>query len=409
MHDLDRTQLEMGWESGSFGYESDQEYGETQDELYGELSGATGVFNEMDELELAAQLLEVTDEAELDQFLGSLLSTASGAIGGALRSPVGNAVGGILKGVAKKALPAAGAAVGDWLAPGRGGKIGSQLATAAGNLFGLELEGLSAEDQEFEVARNFVRLAGAAVENAAQAPSNAPPAAVAQKAVAAAAQQYAPGLLKPARPMPARNGGQRRHAAAGNGREVAMSGGGGSPFSEAEEMTLAAELLEVADEAELDQFFGDVIKKAVGGLSKAASGPLGGVLKGLAKQALPMVGGALGSLIPVPGVGTAVGTAVGKALSKALEMESAGLDSEDQEYEMARNVIRVAGNAAQKVAQASPSADPQVAARNAVMAAQREVLPGAIQTGMVGPAQGAINRQEGRWERRGNRIVLHGV
>ena len=169
MHDIDRTQLEMGWESGNFGYESDQElYGEAQDELYGEFSGPPGIFTEMDEMELAAQFLEVTDEAELDQFLGSLLSTASKAIGGALRSPVGNAVGGILKGVAKKALPTAGAALGDLIAPGVGGQIGSQLATSAGKLFGLELEGLSAEDQEFEAARRFVRLGGAAAEKAAK-------------------------------------------------------------------------------------------------------------------------------------------------------------------------------------------------------------------------------------------------
>ena len=33
------------------------------------------------------------------------------------------------------------------------------------------------------------------------------------------------------------------------------------------------------------------------------------------------VGGALGSLLPIPGVGTAVGTALGGALSKAHELE----------------------------------------------------------------------------------------
>lgn len=406
MHDIDRTQLEMGWETDEFGYESDQElYGEAEGELYGELGGTSGVFNEMDEMELAAQLLEVSDEAELDQFLGSLLSKASSAIGSVMRSPVGNAVGGILKGVAKKALPAAGAAVGDWLAPGVGGKIGSQLATSAGKLFGLELEGLSAEDQEFEVARRFVRLAGATVENAAQAPPNASPAAVAQNAVAAAAQQHAPGLLNTA----TRNGRQRPPAAARNGREVGRYGEGESPFSEAEELALAAELLEITDEAELDQFLGKLIKKAAGGLRKIASGPLGGMLKGLAKKALPMVGGALGSFIPIPGVGTAVGSAVGSALSKALEMEYGGMNSEDQEFEMARNVVRVAGSAAQKVAQAQPGTDPQAAARNAVLAAARQYVPGMAQAGINNPTPGTGQRQRGRWERRGKAIILHGV
>ena len=182
-----------------------------------------------------------------------------------------------------------------------------------------------------------------------------------------------------------------------------------NPFSEAEEMALAAELLGITDEAELEQFLGGLIKKAVGGLSKVASGPLGGVLKGLAKKALPIVGGVLGSMIPIPGVGTAVGSAVGSALSKALEMEFAGLNGEDQEFEMARHVVRVAGSAAQKVAQAQPGADPQATARHAVLAAARQHTPGLAQTGMASPTQSTGQRHRGRWERRGNTIVLHGV
>src|SRR5450830_1702159 len=80
------------------------------------------------------------------------------------------------------------------------------------------------------------------------------------------------------------------------------------------------------------------------------SGPLGGVLKGIAKQALPFVGGALGSMIPIPGVGTMIGRAAGTALSKALEMELEGLDQEQQEFEMARRFVRIAASAAQGAA-----------------------------------------------------------
>lgn len=214
MHDLDRTQVELGWETGDF--ETDGEaalYGETglygeaemdgegMDEWYGEAEMGQGLFNEMDEMELAAELLEVSDEAELDQFLGNLIRKASRAVGGVLRSPVGNALGGILKGVARKALPIAGSALGNLVAPGVGGSIGGQLASSAGRLFGLELEGMSAEDQEFEVARRFVRLAGDAVQNAAQMPNQAP-ATAAQNALVAAAQRHAPGLLKAATPTP---------------------------------------------------------------------------------------------------------------------------------------------------------------------------------------------------------------
>lgn len=182
-----------------------------------------------------------------------------------------------------------------------------------------------------------------------------------------------------------------------------------SPFSEAEEMALATELLEITDEAELDQFLGDLIKKAASGISKVAKGPLGAALKGLAKKALPMVGGALGSFIPIPGVGTAVGSAVGSALSKALEMEYGGLNSEDQEFEMARNVVRVAGSAAQKAAQAQPGADPQSTARNAVLAAARQHLPGMAQQPGTAATPRPGQRQRGRWERRGKAIILHGI
>ena len=68
-----------------------------------------------------------------------------------------------------------------------GGAIGGKLASAVGRIFGLELEGMSGEDQEFEVARRFVRLAASAAQKAAAARS----------AVAAAARRHAPGLLSP--------------------------------------------------------------------------------------------------------------------------------------------------------------------------------------------------------------------
>ena len=52
----------------------------------------------------------VTDEQELDQFLGKLISKISRTAGSIIRSPAGKALGGVLKGAAKKALPIAGPA-----------------------------------------------------------------------------------------------------------------------------------------------------------------------------------------------------------------------------------------------------------------------------------------------------------
>lgn len=197
MHDLDRTQnmFESEYqdtEMFEFADEGEQE-GEYQDEFGYEAESA---FDEIEEMELAAELLEITDEAELDQFLSKLIKKVGRGVGSFVKSGVGRQIGGMLKGVAKKALPMVGGALGNMVVPGLGGMAGSQLASAAGGMFGLELEGLSPQDQEYEVARRFVRFAGAAAKNAANASSNTPLQQIARRAVIEAAQNHAPGLLR---------------------------------------------------------------------------------------------------------------------------------------------------------------------------------------------------------------------
>lgn len=191
-----------------------------------------------------------------------------------------------------------------------------------------------------------------------------------------------------------------------------------SPFSEAEELELAAELLSVSSEAEMDQFLGKLVRGAWKGLKKVGSvvgkiaKPLGGVLKGVAKAALPFVGGALGSFIPIPGVGTALGSALGGALSKALEMEFGQLEQEEQELEMARRFVRLAGTAARKAALASADADPQQAAEMAVVNAARQQVPNLpvnVTGGGLTPGRPAGSAPTGRWVRRGNQIAVLNV
>ena len=156
--------------------------------------GTGEVFGEVLETELAVELLEIRDEAELDQFLGKLVSSAGGALGKMVRSPVGRAIGGVLKGVAKKALPLAGGALGAFVGGPIGAKIGSGLASAAGQALGLELQEMSAEEQEVQGARQFVRVAGETVKNALSAPPSADPRQVAGSAAVAAVRKHAPGL-----------------------------------------------------------------------------------------------------------------------------------------------------------------------------------------------------------------------
>jgi uncharacterized protein (DUF697 family) len=159
-----------------------------QFEWTGETNGE--VLGEGELMELAAELLEVRDEQELDRFLGDVFKKVKAFAG----SPAGKAIGGMLKGVLKKALPIAGKVAGSFFGGPLGGTIGGKLGSMASNLFEMELEGLSQEDREFEAAKQFVRFASEAVKNASSAPGGNP-VAIARSAIAAAAQNHAPGLL----------------------------------------------------------------------------------------------------------------------------------------------------------------------------------------------------------------------
>ncbi len=232
MHDIDRTTYEADFgeyesEEYEFGYEGEGEgeFYETsgEDEMYGE-----SPFNESEEMELAAELLSVSNEDELDQFIGKLLKKAGRAAGKFIRSPIGKHIGGIIKGAAKSALPMVGSALGNVFLPGVGGALGGKLASSAGSLLGLELEGLSQEDQEFEIARQIVRFGGAAANNAAEIAPTTPPQQAAQTAAVSAAQQYAPGLLKPNANAKGQCGCHKRRSNSGrwvrNGKNIIIIG-----------------------------------------------------------------------------------------------------------------------------------------------------------------------------------------
>jgi hypothetical protein len=193
MHDTDRT---MGRTNMEFGFQGEGNMNEFYAEMEnGEFQGEQPLLHEEELNEMAAELLSVTNDRELEQFLGDVFKKVGSAVGSFVRSPIGQQMGGMLKGVAKQALPMVGQAVGNYFAPGVGGAIGQQVGSAAGQVFGLELEGLSNEDRDFEVAKQFVRLAADAAQTAAHAPANQSPAAAAQHAITDAAQRYAPGLL----------------------------------------------------------------------------------------------------------------------------------------------------------------------------------------------------------------------
>ena len=189
------------------------------------------------------------------------------------------------------------------------------------------------------------------------------------------------------------------------GREWPGKGRAPAVFSEEEELQLAMELLEVASEEELDQFLGNVFKsvwkgvKKVGATIAKVAKPLGGALKAVAKTALPFVGGALGSMIPIPGVGTALGSALGRAASNALELEMEGAAPADRELELARRFVRIAGQAARLAGDSDGSTR---AVESALTRALHQQLP---HFRSPAPQQ---EEESGRWRRRGNRIVVMG-
>jgi hypothetical protein len=174
-------------------------------------------------------------------------------------------------------------------------------------------------------------------------------------------------------------------------------------MSEAEEMALAMELLSLSSEAELDQFLGKMFKRVWKGIKKVAA-PLGRVLKSVAKTALPLIGGALGSFIPIPGVGTALGSALGGAVSKALEMEYGEMEEGEQELEMARIFICFANDAIQQAANAPAHQPPQFVVQRALNSALLRQLPRQLgsERGSAPPVVGP----SGRWMRRNGRIEI---
>ena len=149
---MDRTQLEYGSELSEFGefpeYSSGNRSsggsGTVLEAVRGEGEGSnweTGYeygessMGEVMEDELASELLEVSNEAELDHFLGSLISKAAKGVGKfkghqpATRSAHPQAV-------AKKVLPLAGGALGTFVGGPAGAALGGKLASMAGDAFG---------------------------------------------------------------------------------------------------------------------------------------------------------------------------------------------------------------------------------------------------------------------------------
>lgn len=186
----------------------------------------------------------------------------------------------------------------------------------------------------------------------------------------------------------------------------------GEIFDENELMELTAELLEVNDEAELDLFLGNLIKKAGSAIGKVVKSPIGravgGVLKGVAKKALPIAGGALGAYFGGP-LGAQIGSGLASAAGNALGLELETLSQEDLEFEGGKQFIRFAADTIKNAASAPPSADPRSIAQSAATIAAQKYAPN-----LLGPGSGAAaatprrhgRKHSGRWVRQGRNIII---
>lgn len=147
--------------------------------------------DEYGEMDFTARLLEARSAEELAPVLSDLVGRAAK---GPLREPVLR----VLHRAARMVFP-----LDATRAP-------ADLKRKAATVFGLELEGLSPEDKEFEVARRFVRLAADAAQQAL-ARAAQPAGQAVQQALMQSARRNAPGLLRQDIPVPL-TARQRRRA-----------------------------------------------------------------------------------------------------------------------------------------------------------------------------------------------------
>ena len=417
-------------------------------------SVAGSVVSTATEMEFASRLLEVREPAHLERVIDALLKRVASSSGSELDADSARRLRRqLLQSALRLGIPRLNRLRQAALRSPQVAKGAGALSRAT-RMLGVELEGMSSEDKEFEIARRFVRMSRDAVRQVHRPSSScADPGSCSCSRCSGATSD----ISETANRSPVMHDIDHTKAEydqeldeldefeldemettdeydAGELDEMESDAGEmdsgeldefeydetGSPFSEVEEAELAQELLGISSEGELDQFLGKLIKRAWRGASNLAkkvgvAKPLGGILKGVAKKLLPVAAGAAGTFFGGP-AGAAIGSKIGSALGNALEMEFEG-SPEDREFEAAKTFVQVAGKAAQQAVNAPPTAPPVAVAKNAVVNATRNHLKrrrhrgrnGRSNYGGGGYGGYSSGRRSGRWVRRGNKIIIFGV
>jgi hypothetical protein len=289
------------------------------------------------------------------------------------------------------------------------------------------LEGLSPEDSEFEVSKQFVRFAGTTVKNALEAAPHTDPAYVARSAAVKAAQMHAPGLMNVATRDRSDGAGNRGRSVQPSSHDKgdmtvpnlngtqngSQSNGfrGALPrnamvLSEEEQIDIASELMELESEEEFENFLGDLISHGAEAAGKFISSPtgqaLGQVLKDTAKQLLPVAGQAVGTYFG-GSTGGQIGGALGTAASNLFEAES-----EEQEWEAANTFVKVVVDAVNNAGDAPAGTNPDAVARDAVAEAIHVHAPHLADAYSRG-GRSRRRQHSGRWVQHGGRIFVIGA
>lgn len=465
-----REMNETEYEDELLSFDQEEESGDFEGEF--DSHESTGIARDDREIELAAELLSISDEQELDEFFGRIVRRGRGR----RRSPARRKLKNLLRNGSRRVLPFARPALGGFLvddgAPADADQDTPDDAQPQApdfdpqQMFGIETEGLSPEDRDLEIARRVVRLADEAAQRLSDVPS-ADATQAARRALVDAAQRHAPGLASYMRGGAGKSpitSSSRSNDSAGRWirRRGAIVRLGGSPstsnrkegegpmhdldrtlrsqesegesyefetdvFGEAEsdyedpsyemseenELDLAAELLAVSDEGELDEFFRNLFKR----VKNAAVPALKKYLKPLAKKVIPFAGRALGGFIGGP-AGAAIGGKLGSYATTLFEVDFESMDGEMQDLEVARRFVRFATAAANNAAMSGEIGNPATVARAAVVNAAKTHAPGLIRPrgprvndhrGNGGAVSSSKAANTGRWIRRDGRIVLLGV
>lgn len=176
--------------------EYDDEFDDEYHDEYEDEFSTGSALSEEEESEMAYELLAINDEQEMDEFLGRLIKRATRGIRKVARRLPFRQIKKGLRRAAKFALPKAGRLVGTYFGGPLGGRIGKRVGRFASNMFEIELEGLSPEDQEFEIAKRYVRFGSAAARNTAKNARRMNAVQATRQGFKRAARAHAPGLLK---------------------------------------------------------------------------------------------------------------------------------------------------------------------------------------------------------------------